>query len=349
MIFLVSDIHTSQKRLDTHILNVESSIGRNLDSRDTLVCLGDLFGLPASKAPSLADKLSADKKLISYIETLPFNVLCIYGNHDDAKRMYKLGAQDAWLWEQHVRQVASNIFYLDDGQVYDIPLNAEIPEGESVSVLALGGSFGHMYRFNGAPVEKEIAFYKKYLPLMCAVEPIEVDYVLAHDAPTSRLGRFVRTVFGPTPATNVLDAVEDNLVFSEWYFGHHHFDLEPHPHFHCLYRREKELTLPSPASPKFNEKLLHLEDDGDDGYDKKDGPMTLTEMMIAMSSASNVEDRMVSGQVPVPHVPTDAEIELLVACMKEDAKEAKNRREVSENEVIDADGMLRDDLKESDD
>lgn len=354
MIFLISDVHTRETVLDKHVSRIESEIARPLDERDTLICLGDLFGLPARKAPSLSAKIAADRKFVEHVEKYPFDVLCLHGNHDDAKRVYRIGSYDAYCWGQHTRRVGTNIFYLDDGQIYDIPVDATAPEGESVSVLALGGAFGHMYRFNGASKEQEAAFYRRYMPLMFATSPIEVDYVLAHEAPTSRLGRFVRTVFGATPASNVLDAVEDNLVFYEWYFGHHHFDLEPHPHFHCLYRREVELKAPEGGAERFNSKLLyesdcHEDDDvstdeDENTCDDESNPgegSTFTDLAIAICSGSGIEERLVTGMPSVPRIPSDREVELLVECMKEDAKAKRQGDEkspaIEEPEIADTD------------
>ena len=348
MIFVISDIHTSKRRLRRHCSHIESRIKRPLDEHDTLICLGDLFGLSSRKAPSRTSKLAADRRFIKYIETLPFNIVCIYGNHDNEKRVYRLSSHDDERFGGHVRKLGENIFYLDNGQIYDIPIDAGNPSAESVSVLALGGAFGHLYRFYGASKVSEQAFYKQYLPLVCAIDPVEVDYVLSHDAPTSKMGRFAHSVFGSTPASDILDCIKDNVIFYEWYFGHHHLDLDPSAHFHGLYRREAELSIPEEDAKCVNEQLIFVADydgapESDRGdyvdkdnfryeeqeieTEKEENDMTLTEMMIAMASTENVEDRIVSGQVPTPRIPSDKEIELLVACMKEDAKIKKEENE----------------------
>lgn len=372
MIFVISDIHTSKRRLRRHCSHIESRIERPLDEHDTVICLGDLFGLSSRKAPSRTSKLAADRRFIKYIETLPFNIVCIYGNHDNEKRVYRLSSHDDERFGGHVRKLGENIFYLDNGQIYDIPIDAGNPSTESVSVLALGGAFGHLYRFYGASKVSEQAFYKQYLPLVFAIDPIKVDYVLSHDAPTSKMGRLARSVFGSTPASDILDSIKDNVIFHEWYFGHHHLDLEPSAHFHGLYRREVELSIPEENAKRVNEQLIFVADyDGAPGSDsgdcvdcvdnsnpshhtiyedvdkdnfyyeeqeieteKEENDMTLTEMMIAMASTENVEDRIASGQVPTPRIPSDKEIELLVACMKEDAK---IKKEENESEDITAD------------
>lgn len=389
MIFLIADTHTETKRLDRHIANIEKSISRKLDEHDMLVCLGDLFGTPARKASSLAKKIQRDRKFVEYVDALSFKVVCIHGNHDDAKRVWRIGARNSELFGQHAVQVGKNIYYLDNGGCYLLPIDAadEDIEGDAVSVLALGGSFGHLYRINGAEVMKELMFHKQYEHLMYPVNPIYVDYVLAHDAPTSRLGRLVKWAFGATPATNVFDRIEDNLIFYDWYYGHHHIDSDTTDWHHCLYKREVKLDVPDYAGRKpFNWRYLvedasdvavqendektdnQDEDEGDDSIrsgsadetveqeqkqeqeqedtadatpdgaedieqnidiaeqeDKKEPVMpSLTEAMIAASYAISAEDRMTSSTgAAIPHVPTDAEIELLVSCMKKDAEQDK--------------------------
>lgn len=385
MIFLIADTHTETKRLDRHIANIEKSISRKLDEHDMLVCLGDLFGTPARKAPSLAKKIQRDRKFVEYVDALSFKVVCIHGNHDDAKRVWRIGARNSELFGQHAVQVGKNIYYLDNGGCYLLPIDAtdEDIEGDAVSVLALGGSFGHLYRINGAEVMKELMFHKQYEHLMYLVNPIYVDYVLAHDAPTSRLGRLVKWAFGATPATNVLDRIEDNLIFYDWYYGHHHIDLDTTDWHHCLYKREVKLDVPDYAGRKpFNWRYLvedvsdvavqesdektvehgerddstcststdeavkqeqeqELENIADAAPDnekdvekntditeqegeKEPATPSLTEAMIAASYAISAEDRMTSSTgAAIPHVPTDAEIELLVSCMKKDAEHDK--------------------------
>lgn len=320
MIFLIADVHTERKRLDTHVSKIEKDIGRALDERDTIVCLGDLFGKPSRKAPSLAKKIQYDRKFVDYIDTLPFRILCVHGNHDNAKRVWRIGAEESEVFGQHAMQMGKNIFYLDDGQVYELPTDATDEDGEHITALILGGSFGHLYRVHRAPVMSRLAFRQRYQHLINLVEPLSVDYVLAHDAPTSRLGKIVRMAFGKTEATDVLDAVEDNLVFHGWYYGHHHLDCNTTRHHHCLYRREIALTSPREDEKPFNWRYLaELDDDGDDvndsdGNNDSDadvGPTKseLVESLAAVNTAITPEDKMTSGGNAVPYVPSDAEID----------------------------------------
>lgn len=252
VIFLISDIHSDIDKFDKHIASIQKTAGRALDSRDIVICLGDLLGQSSRKAPSLQAKLAADRKFLHHLQTQPFSLASVMGNHDDKKRLRWLRAKRQERFGEEGSVLAGKVFYFDNGKTYDIPLDLSDQGAGTVRIMALGGAFGHMYRFHRDDPYKIQNAISQYLSLIHATRAVQVDYVLSHDVPSSKAGKLVQYIFGLTPINNCLDAIEDSLVFHEWYFGHHHFDLDPHPRFHGLYRRQVGLEKPSENAEPFN-------------------------------------------------------------------------------------------------
>lgn len=238
MIFLIADIHSRKDRLERHIARIEKKISRPLDARDTLVCLGDLFGATKRTARSFQGKMLCDRKLVSYIASQPYTMVCIRGNHDNDKRLYRLGARRTERFGGLVEALGDNLLFLDDGGIYTLPLDAKNSHCGTVSVLALGGAFSHMYRLRGEAPLLIQQMKTQYAPLLHATKTIKVDYVLSHDCPATEMPFLVKQLFGKTPMNDILEQVKKNICFCDWFYGHHHMDNKRHSHYHGIYRNE---------------------------------------------------------------------------------------------------------------
>lgn len=253
MIFAIADIHSNIKRLKRHTRHIERKIGRKLNQSDTLVCLGDFIGASAQGTNAQNIQHADNSYFLRYVSKQPYSVVCVIGNHDNKRKLKKLSGKRETIYGDEVLRIAENIVYLQNGHVYEIPID-NCSKGEprkSVRVLAAGGAFGHLYRFKGATKRYATELAISYLDFLYNDEHIEVDYVLAHDAPMRNIGKIIKGLFGITPMNLLLEQVMNKTSFSKWLFGHHHLDYESDDgRFQCIYNRCKILSIEAKDEPK---------------------------------------------------------------------------------------------------
>ena len=136
------------------------------------------------------------------------------------------------VYAQQLWPRMTNLFYLDDGAVYDIPVSPT----QSIKALIIGGAFGHNKTYNETPYKDRLDFHKRYLPLVYLTEKLKVDFVFSHDCPKQKMG-ILKYLFGVSAANETLDDILPHITFGKWYFGHHHIDIETADGFSCIYSR----------------------------------------------------------------------------------------------------------------
>lgn len=304
MIFIIADIHAEKRIFDKRITDIEKRFGRRPDERDLIVCAGDLLGNYKKRLRGRNISMSfSDKRFLKWLSFQPYQVVSIFGNHDTSVRLYhQIGYVREEMYGNEVLRVADNVCYLKNGEIYDLV----DPCGRNeVSILALGGGFGHTWRFHPS-AEKARKVWKEYehlwinrkndcgdyslirrnyitqrqyedafnmregyiegfysdsqLPLLSSFEnkkndmdnmnnvrgdfafyvadnPIIVDYIISHDAPTSKMGWMQRLFYKTNPINEVMQMIYGVVDFKHWYFGHHHMDYNPADGFTCLYNK----------------------------------------------------------------------------------------------------------------
>lgn len=273
MIFLISDIHANEKTYKKRMSDIERRYGRYPDERDLVVCLGDLLSAAGGqRKDKKRSKITVNKRFLRFLLNEPYQIISVMGNHDDLRMLRRIGYVCDREFNNDVLRLSANVSYMEDGKIYEL----EDPEsGKKRSVLALGGGFGHMYRFRKAPrifvdglwrryeflwmrsdsydnkrdllasaknyIREKEGDEAGYIREWVIPDKLRVDYVLSHDAPASKMGRIVRAAFGITPMNMILDLARKHIIFKHWYFGHHHFDYEPGEKFTCIYRKSRRL------------------------------------------------------------------------------------------------------------
>ena len=232
MLYVIADIHSNVKRANKLIAKAEKRYGHKIGDKDTVLILGDVFGIPKRKAKNQYAQIKGDNAIVAWCNAQPFTILALRGNHDTAKKLRVLGAKRSMWNGQEGYLVGKNLFYLDDGQIYDIPVNSS----KAIKALILGGAFGHDQAYVGIPYKKRLDFQKKYMSLAHLTDKLEVDFVFSHDCPKKKMG-VLKYIFGVTIANEVLDEIYPHVTFGKWYFGHHHIDIETSDGFSCIYSR----------------------------------------------------------------------------------------------------------------
>jgi hypothetical protein len=238
MLYIIADIHSNVKRAEKLIAKAEKQYCRKINEKDIVLILGDVFGIPKRKAKSQYEQIKGDSKIVAWCDAQPFTILALRGNHDTPKKLRVLGAKRATWNGQEGDLVGKNLFYLDDGAVYDIPVNSV----KSIKALILGGAFGHGKAYSGVPYTQYLSFRKKYLSLIHRVEPLKIDFVFSHDCPKKKMG-VLKCIFGVTAANKVFDEILPHISFGKWYYGHHHIDVETSDGFSCIYSRVIKISV----------------------------------------------------------------------------------------------------------
>ena len=232
LLYVIADIHSDVKRAKKLIARAEKKYGHRIGKHDIVLILGDVFGATKSKAPNQYKQIAADSAMVAWCDAQPFTILAIRGNHDARNKFKMLNAKKSTWNGQPVVTIGRNLHYLNDGEVYDIPLNSVT----NIKALILGGAFGHDLALNGIPYQLKLAMRNSFAPVLYATEKIKVDFVFSHDCPRSKMG-FIKFIFGVSPANDILEETLSHIEFSKWYFGHHHMDVQTASKFSCVYRR----------------------------------------------------------------------------------------------------------------
>ena len=216
MVFLTGDTHGQFQRLQSFY-----EINPTLTEEDILVILGD-----ASFNYLGDERDNFGKKAVS---RLPFQVLCIHGNHEIRPENIEGYALHTWNEGIVYRQPQyPNIFFAKDGEVYN--LNGR-------KTIAIGGAYSvdKHYRllrgYRWFADEQPSPATKKHVEACCAAENWQVDAVLSHTCPISYLP--VEMFLGGIDQSTVdnsteewLDQLEKKLSYTKWFCGHYHTDKQ---------------------------------------------------------------------------------------------------------------------------
>lgn len=185
------------------------------------------------------------EEILAAIESLPCNVICIRGNHDSASEIYRLGGTPTTIYGGNTTQIGNNLFFLEDGETYELPFSSDDPQ-DTFEVIALGGGYGHLDRFKSITLrgyEKIANYKKKYQHIIYRnnEDKIDVKYVLSHDVPSKHMG-ILGILFGKSKMNLLLDLVDENIEYDKWIYGHHHCDYSTQNNkYECIYN--KVLTI----------------------------------------------------------------------------------------------------------
>lgn len=221
--FITGDLHGS---MDIQKL-VCLSDSKTVIKDEPLVILGD-FGLVWNTKGSKAYK--EEQKWIKWLDKQPWITLFIDGNHENFDLLDKLPTKQ--MFRNDVGVVSKRIFHLRRGRVYDVCGSI---------VLAAGGaqSTDRKKRIPGVswwPQELWNWGQEKRLSNELDRYNWKVDFVFSHAPP--RLVFPLMDFFGGwcDPTCKLLDAIEKDLEYDHWFFGHMHEDKTV-KNFTCLYNK----------------------------------------------------------------------------------------------------------------
>jgi len=230
-IFITGDTHGS---MDYHKLsNKKWKEQKSLTGEDVLIIAGDWGVLWNDKY------IGEEKYLLDWYSNKPYRILIVDGNHENHEKFSQLKTVD--LFGAKVGQIASNIFHLKRGHVYNIDKN---------TFFIMGGakSIDRIYRTEGEswwPEEVPSVAEKQFGLTQLQQYDWKIDYVITHTAPSSiiRSLPYIDYWKMKDKTSNYLDKINNSLKFKRWFFGHFHVDITLlNGRYEALYNRILEIT-----------------------------------------------------------------------------------------------------------
>jgi len=196
-----------------------------------VIILGD-FGLIWDPPNNISKK---EEYWLKWLSDKPWTTLTLDGNHENHTRLDALPVVEKW--GAPVGAVNDSIFHLRRGYVYNI---------NGFSFFTFGGA-NSIDKEGRVP---ELSWWSREIPSFMEEKRglnnlkavgDKVDFILAHECPTSIIVRMVSHHIERYGLTDYLQEVVDITNFKQYFFGHHHQDKKINDKFMCLYRKIVEI------------------------------------------------------------------------------------------------------------
>lgn len=225
MIYLTGDTHIP---IDIGKLSCKSFPKQQEMTRsDYVIVLGD-FGL-------LWKKDETYDYWIDVLSKRTYTLLFLDGNHENFDWLDSLPVE---TWHGgRVHRIAENILHLMRGEIFEIG-------GSTFFTLGGAVSYDKVFRAEGIswwPQERPSwADFSRSIENL-ARHDNHVDYVLTHTAPATilqvlRLYTSSWNSAADRSVENALQAIDNDIHYKGWYFGHWHLDFD-YKRYHALYNR----------------------------------------------------------------------------------------------------------------
>ena len=239
MIYITGDTHGDFRRFSTKRFPVLKEMTKD----DIVMVTGD-FGLILDKDESSPN----EKHKINWLNAKPFTTVFVDGNHENFDRLFS----ESPLVPFHdglAYQISDSIFWLKRGEVFEFEGEyywafggAQTHDTEHFLVKDGPGGIRH-YKNVVNVLKRNNEFYRTlgedwWPQEMPSTEEMEhglknleavhwkVDYVITHCAPTSLFKPLNAVGMEPNYLTDYFEDIADKIEFKNWFFGHHHRDME---------------------------------------------------------------------------------------------------------------------------
>lgn len=246
---LLGDIHGQTAPVE----NVWRNMGKNIDSSDILILLGDVGANYYLNG--------RDTKFKKKLGKFGFTYFCIRGNHEERPENCAVKDPDNW----HQEDFFGNKVWVENSFPYikyalDQPAEYKI-DGKSVLVIPGAYSVDKEYR-----LQRGWTWFKdEQLSYIERVESYSLlnrtyDFVFSHTCPAGWLPH-IKDLFlsnldqGKIDKTmeNYLQYVASNIHWGHWYFGHYHDDRDISP-YKATMMFHQELNL----GDSYNTRIIRL-------------------------------------------------------------------------------------------
>lgn len=205
--------------------------GKELTKEDVVIIVGD-FGLIWDNDPANKN----EQYWLNWFNEKPWTTVFIDGNHENHFRLDNLPTEKKW--GAPVGKVNDSVYHLKRGYIYTI---------NDMTFFAFGGgqSIDKASRIPDVSWwAREIPSYMEMKRGLDNLEKInwEVDFIIAHECPTSIITKIISHHVEPYNFTNYLEEVVTKTDFVQYFFGHHHQNRRIGEKYMCLYDKIVEIN-----------------------------------------------------------------------------------------------------------
>lgn len=233
-IFVTGDVHgDSVGRLSTG----NFPKGKDLN-RDDLVFIAGDFGTIWAETPQTT---KAEQYTLDWLETKPFTVMVVGGNHENWDRLRSLPIVEKFGVK--LGEIRSNVFFVPNGTLIEYAGKKIFCFGGAMSTDRGGLEPGRVY------LEEGISWWRGEIPtkeeMDFGLDNLEkagnkVDIIITHTMPVECIDEFVmingyHKVRTEDPTAKFLSFVRENTEYDKWFCGHFHCDHLFWDNVQCLY------------------------------------------------------------------------------------------------------------------
>ena len=252
MIYITGDCHAEFQKLNMNHFPEQKKMTRD----DFVIVCGDFGGIWADRPE--------ERYWLNWLEQKKFTLLFVCGNHENFERLYnEFPVMDFHGGKAH--RIRENIFHLMRGGVFELC---------GKKIFAFGGASSHdisdgildpkdfankedfrrtmkqwcnegkMFRVKGRSWwEQELPTREEmdYGLWRLMANDYKVDFIISHCCPQriveKIVGSFAESLYPADCLTRYFDDVMERTLFTKWYFGHYHDDMQIMEKFIMLYDR----------------------------------------------------------------------------------------------------------------
>ena len=242
MIYITGDTHGRFERFTLE--NFPEQVEMTKD--DFAIICGDFGGV--------WDGHKAERRRLDRLESLPFTLLFVSGNHENFDLLKKFPVED-WHGGK-IQRIRPHVIHLLRGQVFELEKRTFFTMGGARSHdiengildprdpdfaenrLLLRGMAGGFRVKHRTWWEEELPSPEEYETAKRSLEQAghQVDYIITHCAPNAivdKLGSGEK--YKHDPLTDFLEEVRGTTAFLHWFFGHYHDNRKMDGHFVLLW------------------------------------------------------------------------------------------------------------------
>lgn len=237
MICVTGDLHREFDRL--------VCLKKILGKQDTLIVAGDFGGV--------WDGSEFEESLLNDLESMPFTICFVDGNHENFHLLYKFPEQE-WNGGM-VHKIRDNVLHLERGRVFTIENKTFFVFGGAKSQDVSGGildlaspTLYDDYRRiedSGKPYRiKNLSWWEEEMPSKPEYDlgihnlkerNFQVNYIITHEAPTAIVKCMIADA-ETNALTKYLQKIDQKTKYYKWFFGHYHTDRLVDDKHRCVYK-----------------------------------------------------------------------------------------------------------------